>query len=310
MSGTQHCQTFAGLPTRDLDQLQGATVAILGASEASPYKLGAPSHSAHAPQALRAASAGFAEQLWQYDFDLGAVFLDKEGISRGVVDCGDVETTPDDPEGNRARITAAVRRILIAGAVPVVLGGDDSVPIPVFQAYEGRGPLTVVQIDAHVDWGDVIKGNPFGYGSTMRRVSEMAWIKGMVQVGMRGLGSGSPDQIEDARRWGSRLVSAPAFRQHGVEQVLKHIPAGADCLVTIDCDGLDPSIMPAVGMPTPGGLLYQDVLDLLHGIVATARVIGFCLVEFVPDKDPFGLAALTAARIVGVSAGLMRAPSS
>ena len=191
-----------------------------------------------------------------------------------------------------ARITAAVRRILIAGAVPVVLGGDDSVPIPVFQAYEGRGPLTVVQIDAHVDWGDVIKGNPFGYGSTMRRVSENGrWIKGMVQVGMRGLGSGSPDQIEDARRWGSRLVSAPAFRQHGVEQVLKHIPAGADCLVTIDCDGLDPSIMPAVGMPTPGGLLYQDVLDLLHGIVATARVIGFCLVEFVPDKDPLGLAA-------------------
>src|SRR5690349_8145741 len=123
MSETHHRQTFAGLPTRNLDHLEGATAAILEASEATPYKLGAPSHSAHAPQALRAASAGFAEQLWQYDFDLGAVFLDQEGSSRGVVDCGDVATTPDDPDGNRARITAAVRRILAAGAGPIVLGG-------------------------------------------------------------------------------------------------------------------------------------------------------------------------------------------
>ena len=85
---------------------------------------------------------------------------------------------------------------------PVVLGGDDSVPIPVFAAYEGRGPLCIVQVDAHVDWGDVIKGNPFGYGSTMRRAAELPWITGMVQVGIRGLGSGTADQIEDAKAWG------------------------------------------------------------------------------------------------------------
>lgn len=307
MSETERPQTFAGLPARGLDDLSGVTVAFLGASEASPYEIGEPSHSARAPQALRAASAGFADQLWQYDYDLGGTFLDPDGGSRGVVDCGDVATTPDDPEGNRARIAAAVRRVLDAGAVPVVLGGDDSVPIPVFQAYEGQGALTVVQVDAHVDWGDAIKGNPFGYGSTMRRASEMAWIGGMVQIGMRGLGSGSEDQIVDARSWGSRLVTARDVRRHGIEQALEHVPAGGDCLVTIDWDGLDPSIMPAVGMPTPGGLLYQDILDLLHGLTVKARVRGVALVEFVPDKDPHGLAALTAARLAAVAAGLVRA---
>src|SRR5919205_4114738 len=102
----------------------------------------------------------------------------------------------------------------------------------------------------------------------------MAWVGGMVQIGMRGLGSGSSDQIEEARARGSHLITARAFRRRRIEQVLEHIPAGSDCVVTIDCNGLDPSIMPALGMPTPGGLGYRDILDL-HGISASARILVF-----------------------------------
>ena len=297
--------TFAGLPARSLDELAGVRLAVLGIAEASPYRIGEQSHSAQAPGALRAASALFATQIGQLDYDLGTPFLQQDRDRPVLVDAGDLATDPGTPEANRAAITAAVRTILDAGAVPVVLGGDDSVPIPVFAAYEGRGPLCIVQVDAHVDWGDVIKGNPFGYGSTMRRAAELPWITGMVQVGIRGLGSGTADQIEDAKAWGSRIVTDAELRRHGMAAVVDTIPEGADCLVTIDCDGLDPAVMPAVNMPTPGGPDYGDVLELLQGVARRGRIAGVNLVELVPARDPMGLGALTAARLVCSAIGLI-----
>ena len=296
---------FAGLPRRSLDDLSGVRAALLGIAEASPYTPGEPSHSAGAPAALRRASALYATQVGQYDFDLEADFLKQDRDAPRLVDCGDLPTDPGTPEANRARITAAIRGMLDAGVVPVVVGGDDSVPIPVFAAYEGHGPLTILQVDAHVDWGDVIKGNPYGYGSPMRRAAELPWIAGMVQVGIRGLGSGTADQIVEARGWGSRIVTDPALRRHGMAPVVAMIPEGGDVIVTIDCDGLDPVAMPAVAMPTPGGPDYGDMLDLLRGVAARARIRGVCLVEFVPQKDVGEIGALTAARLLCTVLGLL-----
>jgi agmatinase len=295
--------TFAGLPAGRTAPEHG--VAILGAAEASPYDPAKPSHAAPAPAAIRKASAQFAHQLEQFDFDLLRPLIGDKLARDRLADLGDVPTDPADAAGNRRRITDAVRAVLAAGSAPLVLGGDDSVPIPVFQAFEGHGPLTMVQVDAHVDWGDVIRGNPFGYGSPMRRAAEMPWITGMVQVGMRGLGSGTADQMEDARAWGSQLVTARQLRREGAEAALRHIPAGADCIVSIDCDGLDPTVLPAVNMPTPGGLDYGELAELLRGIAARARIRGCCLVELVPSRDPTGLSALVAARIALTATGLM-----
>lgn len=296
--------TFAGLPSRTLSDLAGVRLAIVGASDASPYEAGIPSHSAGAPAAIRKASQLFAKQLEQVDFDTGATLVASPADRDAIADCGDVPTDPADPEGNRDRIAAAVRTILEAGAVPIVLGGDDSVPIPGFRGFEGRGPFTVVQVDAHVDWGDVIRGNPFGYGSTMRRAAELPWITGMVQVGIRGYGSGPAPQHADARAWGSRIVTMRDVRRDGLGAVADAIPRGAECLVAIDCDGLDPTVIPAVGMPTPGGLAYADLLDLLTALAERGRIAGAFLVELVPTKDPSGLSALTAARIALTLMGL------
>lgn len=309
---SQSTDTFAGLPAASLTQLSLAAlgevrIALLGAAEASPYKPGTQSHSANAPAALRAAAKSFARQTGQYDFDLEDALVGAEGQTYGMADCGDIATDAGDPAGNQTRIMAAVRAVLDAGAVPVVLGGDDSVPIPVFRAFAGRGPFTVVQIDAHADWGDVIQGNPDGYGSTMRRAAELPHVTGMVQVGLRGLGSGGAWQIEDARAWGSHLVTMRDISRYGMDAALHFLPEGGDVLVTIDCDGLDPAVLPAVNMPTPGGLNYQHVMDLLRGVAARGRIAGFCLVEFVPERDDaHRLCALTAARIVAVALGLIR----
>ena len=295
--------TFAGFPAcQDLSDLD-ADIAILGAEHATPYVAGEASHSAGAPAALRAAMADYAPELDHYDFDLGGPILGDGGAR--VVDCGDLPGDPAAPEANREAITAAVRRILEAGAVPVVLGGDDAVPIPLFAAYEGQGPLTVVQVDAHIDWRDEVQGVRHGYSSTMRRASEMPWIEAIVQVGMRGVGSARPAEVADARAWGAQLITAQKIHAHGIGPVLELIPEGTRCLLTIDCDGLDPAIMPAVMAPAPGGLTYRQLLDLLHGIAHKGRIAGFDLVEFAPARDLGGQGALTAARLVCNAVGLL-----
>ena len=229
---------------------------------------------------------------------------------RHVEDCGDVPGDGSDAEGNRRRITGAVRALLDRGAVPVVLGGDDSVPIPVFAAFEGRGPLTVVQVDAHLDWRDEVHGERYGYSSPMRRASEMPWIRRMIQVGLRGVGSARVAEVADARAWGVEIVTAEEVHRTGVARAVSLVPDGAPCLVTVDCDGLDPSIMPAVMAPAPGGLAYWHVVELIRGVARKGRIAGFDLVELAPARDPQGLAARTAARIVCNAIAAIAAPSS
>ena len=125
-------------------------------------------------------------------------------------------------------VTKKIRTILEIGAVPIVLVGDDSIPIPFFRAYQDYGQCTVIQVDAHIDWRHEVNGITEGPGSTMRRASEMPWIDRLIQVGMRGVGSARTEEVEAAKVY----------------------------------------------------------------------VHGFDLVEFVPEKDTNGLAALTAVRIV------------
>src|SRR4030095_9826482 len=192
--------TFAGLPHATL--AQPGQIAVLGIDHATPYETGKPSHSAGAPAALRAALTGYSLLADHYDFDIGSVRPEH------VVDCGDVPGDPADPAGNRAAITGAVRALLDAGAIPVVLGGDDSVPIPMFRAFEGRGPPTVARIAALLDWRDEVRGEKYGWSSPMRRASEMPWIRGMVQVGLRGTGSARAQAGAGGRARGSRLRSA------------------------------------------------------------------------------------------------------
>ena len=282
--------TFAGLPSAAL--ARPGQIGVLGIDHATPYDPGKPSHSAGAPAAIRAALTGYNRLPDHYDFDLGGLRPD------GAVDCGDVPGDPTHPPGNREAITAAVRALLDADAIPLVLGGDDSVPIPMFRAFEGRGPLTVVQIDAHLDWRDEVRGEKYGWSSPMRRASEMSWIRGMVQVGLRGIGSARAEEVADARAWGSRLVPAADVHRHGIARVLEMVDTDANCLVTLDCDGIDPSVLPAVLARAPGGLLYWQVLELLAGLAAKCRIVGFDLVEFMPSRDTTGIAALTAARLV------------
>lgn len=302
---------FLRLPRIGFSDLAGSSVAILGAAEASPYSFEDHSHSADAPKILREVSHRIAGSLSQFDFDLDMALLPQAGDSRGMVDLGDVPTDPTTPAQNRANITEALERVLAAGSVPIVLGGDDSVPIPVLAAYRDFGPVVVVQIDAHVDWADVIAGNPLGYGSPMRRVAEYPWVAGMVQVGIRGLGSGQSWQHDDARAWGSHLITSYELHDRGVDDALRYVPEGARVVLSLDLDGLDPAIFPAVNMPTPGGLRYEETIRLLRGLSARASIAGAVITEYVPEHDDKRrLSAQVAVRIIMALMASIIGPSS
>jgi agmatinase len=288
--------TFAGLPPWEDTRGLMADIAIMGIPHGTSYSPGTPSYSVNAPTAIRKAAERYGKMIDHHDYDLGGPLLDNRDIL--VVDCGDLPGDPFDPAGNHRRSEERIRDVVDTGAVPIVLGGDDSVTIPFLRAFRGKGIFTVVQIDAHIDWRHDINGITEGPSSPMRRASEMPWIDTLIQAGMRGVGSARAEDVEAAQTYGAGIIPAKAVQDRGIDQILNRVAIGSACLLTIDFDGLDPSIMPAVNTPMPGGLSYPQIVDLLHGLTKKANVCGFNLVEFVPEKDTNGLAALTAARIV------------
>ncbi len=290
------------LNARIIDTLQDldADFVILGVPYGMPYNMeGVHNSSSVAPGAIRKQSTrfGYGRFLDHWDFDLDGPLLASREIK--IVDAGDVAGSPLDIPAVIEQARQAVSTIRASGAIPVVLGGDDSIPIPVLRGFEGEGPITLVQIDAHIDWRDELHGVREGYSSPMRRASEMAWIGDMIQIGMRGVGSARPSELNDALEYGVKIVRARDVHRSGVDEaVLRLIPEGRPCFITIDCDGLDPSIMPAVGAPAPGGLLYDETIEILHGILRRAPLVGMSLVELTPARDINGLSALTATRLI------------
>jgi len=287
--------TFLGFPDRLAD---GGTprAVIFGAGHGSTYPGKDSSGFALAADAIRAASQEDAPLVAHWDFDLGGSLFDDKPVC--CIDAGNVPTVMHDNAGNRARIEAKTREVLALPAVPILLGGDDSVVTPFLAGFAGHGPVWILQIDAHIDWRDEVHGERYGYSSPMRRVSEMPHVAGMVQVGMRSVGSARRAEVEAAQHYGSRLVTAREVHAHGVEVALRHIPENARVVITLDCDGLDPGIMPGVAARTPGGLSYTQAIDLIAGVGKRARLAGFDLVEFYPPADMDSLTALTAARLV------------
>jgi agmatinase len=288
-------QRLAFMGAAAVSSPQGYNAAIFGAPHGTPYRGIDNRIHAGTAQALRTVVKTDAEWLDHWDFDLGGPML-TEGFK--VADLGDLKTKSKDGPGNRRLIRSRTAEILSAGAVPIMIGGDDSTPIPFIEAFAGHGPLTILQIDAHIDWRHERYGEQYGFSSTMRRASELHHVERIVQAGMRGMGSAREKEIKEASSWGASFVTARDIHHDGVDAALSLIPIGSRYLITLDCDALDSSIMPAVAYPSPGGLTFVQVVDLIQGVAEKAKIAGFDLIEFVPKKDRDGLAAFTAARII------------
>lgn len=278
-----------------------ANAIVFGAPHGTPYPDIDNEPYATAPEALRETLEKDAGWEHHWDFDMDGPLLGDIGFV--LADVGDLPTAKHNASGNRAMIRQATEAIVANGAIPIMLGGDDSTPIPFLEGLGARGPLTVIQVDAHIDWREERRGEPLGYSSTMRRASEMSHVERIVQVGIRGLGSARREEVEIARAWGAQFVTARTLHRDGIDAVLAHVPKGENCVITFDCDGLDAAIMPAVMAPTPGGLSYTQAIDLIAAVADHAKLIGFDMIEFVPARDQDGTATLTAARIVANTVG-------
>jgi agmatinase len=274
-------KSFLDLPLAlDLDALD-AHVAILGLPYGDPYSIDEVTNDqTNAPTAVRQASDRISSGLERWDFDLGGTLLDGRDVR--LVDCGDVPGDAHDLGGHYRRAEAAARKIIAAGALPISIGGDHGVPIPVIRAFEGRGPIHLVHIDAHLDWRDHVNGAREGYSSPIRRASEMPHIDRIFQIGLRSQGSARTEEVEAARAYGVEIVTDGELHEIGMKAVLDRIPDGARYYLTMDADGFDPAVMPAVAGPAPGGVTFREGRDLIHGLVAKGRVVGMDIVEITP----------------------------
>lgn len=185
------------------------------------------------------------------------------------------------PFGEMEPVMAEIRRVVAAliddDKFPVVLGGEHSITAPVVAAMAARHPgLSVLQIDAHADLRDTYMGSRHNHACAMRRVLEYARC---TQVGIRSL---SPEEAKVAPTLPTEIFYDVSMRQDE-----DWIGAVVDSLsenvyITIDCDGMDPAIMPAVGTPEPGGLSWYEMLALVRSVVGERRLVGCDLVELCP----------------------------
>ncbi len=276
----------------DWDKID-ADVAVVGA----PYDFGPQWRAGvrFGSRANRDASTFFAfGHAGAYEHEDDVTYLD--GVR--MVDIGDADSVHTDTVQNHANIEFAVCKILTAGALPIVMGGDHSINIPYVNAFSDQEPIHIVQIDAHFDFVDERHGVRVGHGSPLRRAAEKSYVTGLTQIGIRNVSSTAREGYEDARRMGSDILSVRQFRKLGVEAVLQRIPAGKRYYVTIDIDGFDPSIAPRTGTPSHGGFIYYEVLELLAGLVTRGPVVGVDFVEVAPDYVHTGTTEILAAQLL------------
>ena len=290
-------QSFHDFPiVNDLDNFE-ADIAIIGIPFGDPYSMGEASNDqSNAPTHIRRFCERALRGLDRFDFDIGGKLLNDQDIK--VVDCGDVIGEAKDVSGNHLRSEQAVRKILNAGALPIILGGDHAIPIPAFRALENHGPITLIQVDAHIDWRDTFHGVTQGLSSVIRRASEMDHINEIYQIGLRSAGSARPEEVEAALNYGANLISDMELQDVGMQEILDRIPDKQNYYLTIDADGVDPTIMPAVAGPAPGGVNYSQMRKLIQGLVKKGKVLGMDIVEITPSKDINGITAITAGRFI------------
>ena len=282
--------------TTDLEHLN-AHIAFLGIPYGLAYTVGDVSNDQSTmPAAMRQATDRMVRSLERYDFDLGGPLYAGKPIR--AVDCGDVRADVHDLKGQVARAEQVVRKIVGSGAMPIVLGGDHGVSIPVLRAFEGRGPITLIQIDQHLDWRDEVNGIKDGLSSPMRRASEMEHVGQIFQIGLSATGSARQEEVDAAKAWGAHLIPAHELHEVGMDAVLRLIPDGGRYYLTVDMDGMDCAIAPAVAAPMPGGVSFVEARRLVHGLVAKGRVVGMDVVEITPRTDINRITCITAGRLI------------
>lgn len=240
---------------------------------------------ARGPEAIITASA---------EVELFDEELECEPCEAGVGTLEPLAVEATGPESVVRRLEAELAPRVALGQTVITLGGEHSITPGPVRAYQKRYPnLSVLQIDAHADLRDGYQGNPYSHAAAMRRVRDT--VACTVGVGIRNLSG--PEHHYARSTPGCHLFYAHRRDPAGawIEKAIDLLTP--DVYVTIDLDGFDPSVVPCVGTPEPGGLSWDEVLTLLRQVTQKRRVVAADVVELAPAA---GLHAsdFTAARLV------------
>lgn len=238
-----------------------------------------------APRALRDASARFA---WLGEpaggrgyFDIGRDVTLMSGVR--MVDAGDVDVGIDTAV-TRERITTHVRSILDRGLLLASIGGDHSVSFPIVAAFENFAPLTVVLLDAHLDYRDDSMGLKFTNNSPFRRIHELPFVRRIITIGVRGIKS-TDREYRESLEHGNLIFPMERLYTDGIDAVLREIGVIGNYYLSLDIDGLDPSIAPGTESPEADGVSYRQAKQLFRGLASRGKLVGVDIVEVNPYLD-------------------------
>lgn len=240
------------------------------------------------PEAIIRAS----RNLEFYDAELG-----RETYKVGIHTFPEIQPSFKSPEENVIIVRTVIAQVVQDGKFPVILGGEHTLSLGAIQALKEKYPeLSVLQLDAHPDIMDEFEGTPYSHACVMRRVYDLCPF---VQVGIRCVSLAERQFIE-----GTDLKSISARQwlsgERDIYSILSHLRC--QVYITIDLDVFDPSEMPAVGTPEPGGLGWYDVLDLLRVVAREKEVVGFDVMELCPQGGniaPDFMAAKLVYKLIG-----------
>ena len=264
--------TFGGLESKD-NTYHESEIAILPIPYEGTTSFGAGTR--NGPHEIIKAS----RYLELYDEELEA-----DVSKRGIHTLPAVQTLVSSPAAKVEELYRAAKNVLSDDKFLISLGGEHTITPPLVKAHLEKHPdLTVLQIDAHGDLRESYEGSEYSHACAMRRVLELTTA---VQVGIRSISSAEMEALPSlpTRVFFAHEIHKEPQWIHRVVEALDDAPV----YVTVDLDGLDPSVMPSVGTPEPGGLDWYQVCDLLKELSSKKEVVGFDVNELAPIP---GLAA-------------------
>lgn len=271
MNYLSHDQAFMHLPAEDAIAPEDCKTVLIpfGLEKSVSYSGG----TARGPQAILDASPNlefFDEVFWTEAFrEYGIATLKEPKIA-------------DDLEDALTQLEGLVADVLAAGKFPFVLGGEHSLTPGAIRPFVKNGePLTILQFDAHADLRDGYDGVHYSHAAAMCRCLDYPNVR-LVSVGIRNI-SASELPILDANKDRINIFWAKDKKKWTPADVAKAVGTGP-VYITFDIDGFDSSLIPATGTPEPGGLFWDEVMDILDAATANAKVVGADVVELAPEK--------------------------
>ena len=248
----------------------------------------------HGPRQIRAESC----MLRPYNMATGAAPFD----SLQVADIGDVAVNTFDLKKSVKIIEKAYDRILAQDCVPLTLGGDHTLTLPILRAmHRKHGPVALLHIDAHADINEHMFGEKIAHGTPFRRAVEEGLLAQdkVFQIGLRGTGY-EPADFDWPREKGFTVVTAEECWHKSMTPLMEQVRAKIGdhpVYLTYDIDSLDPAFAPGTGTVEMGGLTTWQALEIVRGAKGL-NVVGGDLVEVSPPYDPSGNTALIGANIL------------